>query len=95
MGEIEGPRVELFDDAHRDDARLGVPREERRLHGGGAAVPRQERGVDVDEAETRHGEDFVREDPSVGDHDACVRRGGAQLTEKPGVAADAPRLRDR
>ena len=67
-----GPGVERLDDPHDGDAGFALAGDDRAVHRRRAAVAGQQRGVDVEEAEPRRGENRVGQDLPVGGDDAEV-----------------------
>src|SRR5438309_1674776 len=77
-----GDRVDLLDHLHDADAREGVAVQDRPRDRLGSAVPRQQRGMDVQAIEAGHLEDLIAELLAVGHHDDHVGRQRAQLAEE-------------
>ena len=93
-GGEHGARVQLRSDAHDRDAGGGVTGDHGAVHGRGAAVPGQQRGMDVDEAEAGKRQDRVGYQLPVGDDDAEVRAPRREVSPRPpdpsGSRAAAP-----
>ncbi len=93
--EVDRPRVEPLVHSHCGRASLAVSGEDRRLHGRGTPVARQERGVDVDAAERRQAQQLGRKDPAVRDHRDRVRPSGRERLPERRVAAQPLRFLHR
>ena len=65
-------RVDAFVHPHDGDARLLLAPDERPVHGCGAPVLRQQRGVDIDATHGRAVDDVFRQDLAEGDKDHHV-----------------------
>ena len=86
-------RVERLYDPHDGHAGFALARDDRAMYRRRPAVPGQQRRVDVEEAPCRDGEDLVRQNFSVGRHDAKVRTQRCQPLEKARIR-QALRLED-
>ena len=80
---------------HRGDSGGGFAPGDRPLDGRGAAIFRQERGVQVDIAERGQIEHPLRNDAAVTDDDDGVRLELGELSAEAGVVLDAFGLGDR
>jgi hypothetical protein len=79
-------RVEFGCDPHDRHTGLRIAGKHRALDGRSPAVERQDRRVNVDHAESRDGEERVREDPAKRDDDAEIRVEIADLLQESFVA---------
>ena len=75
----DGARVQLPDDQHDRGAGLLVARQDRGGHRRGAAVARQQRGVDVEDAARQRLDEVAGEDVRRSGEDADVRLEGCDL----------------
>ena len=93
------PGVERLHDAHDRDAGLALAGDDRAVDRRRAPVARQQRRVDVDHAEARHGQERVGQDLAVRGDDAEVGAPGARArreTPDPSARpAAAPAARPR
>ena len=83
---LENPSgIDLLVNHEGRDTRLTFAVDQRPVDGGGAAVLRQQRSVQVEGAQTRHGPDFARQHPE-GHHHKEVGLEGSQLGEELRIA---------
>ena len=77
-GEDDGAFVEAVAGAENGEAGLGAAEDDGPTHGGGAAVQREQAGVELDGAMGGDGAEFLRHELGHVGHDADIGIGGAQ-----------------